>query len=132
MACQEDQEKYADKGEPWETRQRPFYFYQKPASEEPSKKNFAFSHNIQPALTSQVGITPDHWKNCPGSSLQGDGNLDGPDTRRKEITWLGIMLLPFIFFGQAPVTFLIFSANSTRRQSLRAQPRPSKFFSTQY
>lgn len=41
-----------------------------------------------------------------GRSLRRVGKLDGPDARTKNVTWLDIMLLPFIFFGRAAITFL--------------------------
>ena len=42
-----------------------------------------------------------------GRCLRRDGKLDGPDFRSKNVSWLDVLILPFIFFGRAAISFLI-------------------------
>jgi hypothetical protein len=46
----------------------------KPSPDEPSKKKLALSDSIQSALTTQLGMTPDHWKSVWDEACQESGN----------------------------------------------------------
>lgn len=46
----------------------------KPSGNEASKKKLALSDNIQAALTTQLGMTPDHWKSVWEEACEESGN----------------------------------------------------------